>query len=238
MKLTRVALTFLLLLILLPMVFAVVGEGETYQVRHKPDYERFLNAFEPYRVEFLQDLRASKQTIYDARMRKTWPIESINDEWLMEILYNTQSRTWNHIQLPLDVLQYGLGTVAQGEISTGIKIRSGVSLYPSSTKHRTGGKFLSNRDELIDQEGFQITPEEITWVRLNLYSLRNPVTQKNVRVVTLSDEQIRSYLVDRKTRKIAGITSEKIEITPEKAKKELQTIGAYYRIHHQRFNLR
>src|SRR3989344_3084847 len=124
--------SLLLILLTLPTAFAVIGEGETYQVRHIPDYERFLNAFEPYRVEFLRDLRAAKQTIYDARMRKTWPIESVNDDWLMEILYYKQSRIWNHIQLPLDVLQYGLGTVAQGEISTGTKISSGVSLYPSS----------------------------------------------------------------------------------------------------------
>ncbi len=68
-------LALLVLMILLaPMAFAGVGQGETYQVRHTPDYDRFLNVFEPYKVDFLRDLRASKQTIYDARLRKTWPI--------------------------------------------------------------------------------------------------------------------------------------------------------------------
>ncbi len=230
MKRIGFTLAFLLLLLFIPMTLAVIGEGETYQVRHTPDYDRFLNAFEPYRIEFLHDLRANNPTIYDARMRKTWSMESVNDDWLMEILYDKQSRTWNHIQLPLDVLQYGLGTVANGETSEGVTIRSGVSLYPSFTKHRTGGTFLPNRNEYLDQEGLQITPEEITWVRLNMYSLRNPVTQKNIRVVTLSDEQIAAYLTDRQTKKIAAIT-------PEKARQELQTLGAYYRLYHQRFNL-
>src|SRR3989344_1680203 len=216
--------SLLLILLALPTAFAVIGEGETYQVRHIPDYDRFLNAFEPYRVEFLRDLRVSKQTIYDARLRKTWPIESINDEWMMEILYDKQSRVWNHIQLPLDVLQYGLGTIAQEESQEGISIKSGVSLYPSFTKHRTGGTFFSNRKDYLEQEGLQVTPEEVAWIRLNLYSLRNPVTQRNVRVVILSDEQIKAYLTDRKTRKIA-------DITPEKAREELQTLNAYYRLY-------
>ncbi len=225
MKLTWLVLTILLI----PMTLAVIGEGETYKVRHKPDYDRFLNAFEPYRMDFIRGLRASKPTIYDARMRKTWPVESVNDDWLMEILFDKQSRNWNHIQLPPDVLQYGLGTVAD-ETQTGLSIKSHTSLYPSFTKSKTGGIFLANRADYTDQEGLYVTPEEIAWVRINMYSLRNPVTQKNVPVTSLSDEQIQNYLIDRKTRKIT-------QITPEKAKQALQTIGAYYRLYHQRFNL-
>lgn len=225
MKLAWLVLT----LLLIPLALAVIGEGETYKVRHTRDYDRFLNAFEPYKIQFLHDLRTSKPSIYDGRLRKTYPIESINDDWLMEILYDKPSRNWNHIQLPSEVLQYGLGIDAQ-ETQSGLIMDSRTSLYPSFTKHKTGGTFLPNHSDYLDQEGLQVTPEEIAWVRLNMYSLRNPITQKNIPVVSLSDEQIKAYLIDKQTKKI-------VRITPEKAKKELQTLGAYYRLYHQHFNL-
>lgn len=214
----RRALTMsLLLLCLFPAVLAVVGEGETYQVRHKPDYDRFLNAFEPYKLAFLQEIRATHPTIYDARLRRVYTIESVNDDWLMQILFHKQSRDWNHIELPLEVLEHGLGTYGE-QVEGSLSIRSGASRYPSFTKYRTGGTFISDQKR---EELFEVTPEMIQWVRLFKISVRNPVTQKNVRVAELSDEQISAYLQDKRTRRILNINAQRV-------KEDLKSTKAYY----------
>ena len=218
----------LLTLLLVPSALANEVSGETYKVRHTRDYDRFFNAFAPYQHDFLLNLRKTHPTIYDFRLSKVFVIESVNDAWLLEILFDKRSRDWNHIELPSDVMQEAFGTGMKAKYTdTPSQISSGASLYPSFTKPRGNGIFLPSHKSSLQRAAEEVTPEMIAWVRLNLYSLRNPITQKNVPTATLSDEQIKAYLLDRKTKKIANIT-------PEKAEQELHTVGAYYKLYQQR----
>ena len=206
-------------LLLLPSVLAGVGEGETYKVRHTRDYDKFLNAFEPYKLDFIRQLRADHPTIHDARLRKTYTIESVNNDWLLEILFDKQSRDWNKIQLPVDVLaKLGIESSTTDE---GISIHSGASLYPSFTKSKAGGTFLPGHSQHEEVRASEVTPEMIQWVRLFKYSILNPVTHRNVRTIELSDEQIRDYLRDKNTRKILGINDQKVS-------QDLNSLKAFY----------